>query len=155
MKYYFLFVCLLCTACDVLDDTSPSSQQVEVPWWKLSSPDVVIDDDWYYTHHCSIYKRDINLDDEPPIELFSAPYRFATNCQSSKLTRKNEYFVISMCRVAFSAGGCGDERYRSQDFENWQEYIGITWKNNEKYDAWRNVGSTSEKADAIEKSEEE
>lgn len=46
---------------------------------------------------------------------------------------------------------CGGGRYRSADFELWEEYIGVTWINSEEYEAWRKVGSTSSKADSVKK----
>jgi hypothetical protein len=41
-----------------------------------------------------------------------------------------------MMNILFSAYAiAGGARYRSADFELWQEYIGVTWLNSEEYEA--------------------
>ena len=71
--------------------------------------------------------------------------------KQSQLNFDGTYLTVKICRTAFGAGGCGVEKYRTKDFENWQEYIGITWHENEQYEAWRQLGSNSSKADDITK----
>ena len=71
--------------------------------------------------------------------------------KQSQLNFDGTYLTVKICRTTFGAGGCGVEKYRTKDFENWQEYIGITWLDSEQYEAWRQLGSNSSKADEITK----
>ena len=88
--------------------------------------------------------------------IFKVPSRFLTRRTNSGRGQKpldydGEYIILRVCEFTVGAGGCGGESYRSADFENWEEHIGVTWINGEEYEAWRKVGSTSSKADSVKK----
>ena len=153
IKLVIMFVVMQLTACGLNNDGDRADSVIETPWWKLVSPDLVIKDNKFYVRNCSFYKMKKGVNDQDPELVFSPPYRLATSCSGSELNHDGEFYIISMCRITFGAGGCGSEQYRSSDLENWQEYIGITWRNSEEYEAWRVLGSTSNKADAIKKVE--
>ena len=59
--------------------------------------------------------------------------------------------MLYVDRQTAGAGSKTGERYRSENFTDWEEYIGITWVDGEEYEAWRKLGSTSSKADSRKK----
>lgn len=87
--------------------------------------------------------------------ILHVPNSLFSHCEnvknSSQLQYDGTYITLSICRTVISAGGCSTEHFRSADFTNWEEYIGITWLNNDEYTAWRTLDSTSSKADSITK----
>ncbi|MEC4726635.1 hypothetical protein HWQ46_13860 [Shewanella sp. D64] len=119
-----------------------------------SSPDIIIGIADFYAKGCSIIQ--VSHDDAARTEtvIFKAPTQLFASCSqrgANPLQYDGEYIIFSICNMTIGAGGCGGARYRSADFELWQEYIGVTWLNSEEYEAWRTLGSNSSKADSIKK----
>lgn len=124
-------------------------------WYESITP-ITINGDEYYGQACSVTRVRNNNGVKTAEQIFTAPGKLITSCRSSipganYLDYDGEYIILNVSRQTFGAGSQTGERFRSKDFLNWQEYIGITWKNSEEYEAWRNVGSTSSKADSIKK----
>ncbi|WP_340677248.1 hypothetical protein [Paraglaciecola sp.] len=128
------------------------------PWWGDVSP-VVIDGDQFYGDPCSVTR--VSVDDAgvtSAIVIFTVPRELLTICaqiepKKNYLEYDGEFVILNVDRQTFGAGSWTGERYRSADFISWQRDIGVTWLNGEEYEAWRNVGSKSAKADAIKKVE--
>jgi hypothetical protein len=120
----------------------------------------MIGGDAFYGQPCSVTRvSDVS---STPTErvIFEVPYRPLTYCKESKagknyLEQDGAYIILRVDRQTLGAGSWTAERYRSADFETWEEYIGVTWKNGEEYEAWRRLGSTSSKADSLKKVEPE
>ncbi|MGJ8483147.1 hypothetical protein ACSFVZ_03875 [Pseudoalteromonas sp. SYSU M81236] len=142
----WLFIALLLIACDK-KHTIPEQLQNK-------QPDLIIDNAEFYLNSCQSLSGVFN--DAGKITsrvIVTFPTRLMSYCseERTQLSYDGTYLTVKLCRTAFAAGGCGLERYRSKDFQHWQEYIGITWVNNEQYEAWRLLGSSSTKADEINK----
>ncbi|WP_065979331.1 hypothetical protein [Pseudoalteromonas lipolytica] len=122
---------------------------------KHSPSDLVVGSNTFYFNSCHSVTGVFNDKGEITSRIIlKIPPRFLSTCSSStenprQLEFDGTYLIVKLCRVAFGAGGCGVEKYRSKNFEHWQEYIGITWRNGEQYEAWRQLGSSSAKADEI------
>ncbi|MBO1254835.1 hypothetical protein J3L16_03920 [Alteromonas sp. 5E99-2] len=124
------------------------------PWWETLEPDAVVGEKNYYSRSCSLVELDTQSEHPLPETIFKPPIRLIASCRGSDLIiNKNGYLIFSVCRVDFGGGGCGKERYRSSDMVHWQEDIGTTWIKGEQYTAWRELGSTSSKADAVSRVE--
>ncbi|MEH6817708.1 MAG: hypothetical protein V7683_14350 [Pseudoalteromonas distincta] len=152
-----LFGCLvLIAACSKNPLKTNVTTSLPTPWWEPLTPDVVINNNEFYLQGCSSITR---VASEGSIKTASIVLNIPTRLLSSspenqsnkRLKYDGTYLTLTLCRVAFGAGGCADERYKTLDFVNWEEYIGITWLKSEKYEAWRKLGSTSSKADSITK----
>ncbi len=127
-------------------------------WWASRPPDVTIDGDEFHTKDCSITRVSTTAESSHAQTLFTVPARLLTVCESTRSGEKplrydGKHLILSVCQTTFGAGGCAVEHYRSADYEHWEEYIGVTWINGEQYSAWRKLGSTSSKADSVEKVE--
>ncbi|TXR54579.1 hypothetical protein [Reinekea thalattae] len=132
------------------NDIKPTTEPLET-WWQTTKPDLIIEQKEYYFRDCSI--KEVNSLEEQPLAktIFRPPTKLMTSCDSlmNPLDYKEGYIILTICRQTFGAGSCTRERYRSNDMAQWQEDIGITWVKGEQYTAWRNIGSTSSKADAV------
>ncbi len=117
-------------------------------------PDLTIDATQFYLNSChsltGVFNHNGSIKTKVILTFPTRPLSVCNNKQS-QLNFDGTYLTVKICRTAFGAGGCGVEKYRTKDFENWQEYIGITWHENEQYEAWRQLGSNSSKADEITK----
>jgi hypothetical protein len=164
MSYFQAFiVTLTCTAAlmgctgdnngskvNEFQDTQP------VVWWEMVPP-ISINGAQFYGKPCSVTQV---TTDEAGVKtetvIFTVPSRAFTSC-AQRVPNKNylkldgKYIVLHVDRQTFGAGSWTGERYRSADFKSWEQYIGITWLESEEYEAWRKVGSTSSKADSIQK----
>ncbi|OHY82775.1 hypothetical protein [Marinobacter sp. AC-23] len=148
----------LLTGCDLFKSrTTEIEKEAEpIPWWEPLEPDVIIDGDEFYAGTCSITQVTRSGNEKTAKVIFKVPSRLFTRCTNSGRGEKpldydGEYIILRVCEFAIGAGGCGGESYRSADFENWEEHIGVTWINSEEYEAWRKVGSKSSKADSVKK----
>lgn len=148
----------LLTGCDLLERRSVEveKQTAPAPWWEPLEPDVIIDGDEFYAGTCSITQVTDVDGVKTGEEIFKVPSRFLADCVNSGRGKEvlgydGEYIILRVCQTTFGAGGCGGDSYRSADFENWEEHIGVTWINGEEYEAWRKVGSKSSKADSVKK----
>jgi len=139
----------------------PATKDVElptpqIPWIDTVEP-IVINGDEFFGEACSVIQvSKSNTGVKTTKTIFKAPSRILTPCPKSTrgfnyLDYDGEYVILNVSRQTIGAGSHTGERYRSKDFINWEEYIGITWRNSEEYEAWRKVGSTSSKADSIKK----
>lgn len=132
-----------------------TSEKTTAPlyWWQKRKPDIVVGEFEYYAGTCKILEVDTTIDNPSSTTVFEVPTSVLSQCQNRlpALTYDGEYLIFSVCKMSFGAGGCGRGRYRSADTINWQEDIGITWIKGEQYEAWRNLGSNSSKADAVKK----
>ncbi|KPW04715.1 hypothetical protein [Pseudoalteromonas sp. P1-8] len=121
---------------------------------KNKQPDLTIGVTQFYLNSChsltSVFNHNGTIKTKVILTLPTRPLSVCNNKQS-QLNFDGTHLTVKICRTAFGAGGCGVEKYRTTDFENWQEYIGITWHGNEQYEAWRQLGSNSSKADDITK----
>ncbi|MAD05734.1 MULTISPECIES: hypothetical protein [unclassified Pseudoalteromonas] len=121
---------------------------------KSKQPDFTIDTTQFYLNSChsltGVFNHNGTIESKV---ILTFPYRPLSVCtdKQSQLNFDGTYLTVKICRTSFGAGGCGVEKFRTKDFENWQEYIGITWHDNEQYEAWRRLGSNSTKADEITK----
>ena len=139
-------------------DASDASASTQL-WWQTKKPDLIINEYQYFLSTCAITQ--VNKKGDPKTEkvIFKAPYRLLASCHNDfrngeSLRYDGEYMMLDVCQSTFAAGSCNFEQYRSADFENWQEYIGVTWRKGEQYEAWRKLGSTSAKADYVKKIEQ-
>ena len=129
---------------------------IPAPWW-LDVPPVIIAGDKFYGDPCSVTR--VSQDDAGVTSvsvIFTAPRELLTSCAQRELAKNyldydGEFIILNVDRQTFGAGSWTGERYRSADFTSWQQYIGVTWVNSEEYEAWRNLGSDSAKADSIKK----
>lgn len=154
---FLIFSCFVfITGCDAAKKGNSEPSPAE-PWWASLEPDVVIDNDKFYLNGCDSVTRVINnKGDNAAHVILQIPFRLLTPCpnqseNNSTLQFDGTYLTLALCRTTVGAGGCAKERYRTRDFEHWQEYIGTTWLNGEEYQAWRGLGSKSSKADEISK----
>jgi hypothetical protein len=122
--------------------------------WQAEEPEVTIENAQYYRQGCSILEVNTQHQAHTSRTIFSVPSDFISTCKSFSLSYEDEYLIFEVCQQAFSAGSCSRELYRSKDMTQWQEEIGVTYRNDEAYIAWRNLGSTSSKADGISKIKE-
>ena len=117
-------------------------------------PDLTIGAHRFYLNSChsltGVFNHNGSIKTKVILTFPTRPLSVCTDKQS-QLNFDGTYLTVKICRTSFGAGGCGVEKYRTKDFENWQEYIGITWHDNEQYEAWRHLGSNSSKADEITK----
>lgn len=149
-----LIIISLLTACKE-DIPKPVVNPITKAWYESITP-ITINGDEYYGQACSITRVRYNKGVKTAERIFKAPSKVLTSCRRS-IPKKNyldydgEYIILNVSRQTFGAGSHTGERFRSKDFTTWQEYIGVTWRNSEEYEAWRNVGSTSSRADAIKK----
>ncbi|MDD1795023.1 hypothetical protein LRP50_17985 [Enterovibrio sp. ZSDZ42] len=144
------------TGCDKRENERQMDVSKPIPWWQPLEPDVVIGNHEFYAGKCSITRVQAFDGVASEIDVFRAPSRPLASCSPWKgdgasLRHDGEYLILSVCQMAFGAGGCAVERYRSADFKHWEEHIGVTWINGEEYEAWRTLGSTSSKADSVKK----
>lgn len=117
------------------------------PWWQQVQP-IVIKGDEFYGKSCSVSRVSDDSGIESETVIFKVPSRLLTYCAQSKpdknyLEYDGEYIILNVDRQTAGAGSWTGERYRSADFESWQEYIGVTWVEGEEYEAWRALGSAS------------
>lgn len=129
------------------EDTSMTA-----PWWQYVQP-ITIEDEEFYGRPCSVTRVSDDSGIKSGEVIFKVPSRLLTYCAKSKpkknyLEYDGSYIVLHVDRQTAGAGSWTGERYRSADFENWEEYIGVTWVKGEQYEAWRVVGSSSSKADS-------
>ncbi len=160
VKWYthcaIVFVFLLClTGCDwVLSTASRVSESERKNTDQVAWLDevVVTDVGRLLARNCKLFEV---LDD--PSEgtqlrvLFTPAIRPLSTCRGSSVVQDGEFVVFRLGRQSFGAGAAVWERFRMDGTGLWQEEIGITWINHEKYEAWRNVGSKSDKADSVKK----
>lgn len=152
-----LIVSLLCFSqilgCSQNETKIPEILNEPIPWWASVEP-ILIDGDAFFGGPCSVTRVSSN---EVGIKLatviFNVPSKLFTSCATHEphknhLKYDGEYIVLYVDRQTVGAGSWTGERYRSKDFTSWEQYIGITWINSEEYTAWRNVNSTSSKADS-------
>ncbi|WP_028023340.1 hypothetical protein [Enterovibrio calviensis] len=151
------FVSLL-SGCENPEDKTRHEVQEPQPWWEAMEPNIVIDSDEFYAGKCSIVQ--VNITDGVVVDtvVFRAPSRPLATCKNwegegEPLQHDVKFIILSVCQMAFGAGGCAVERYRSADLQHWEEHIGVTWIDGEEYEAWRTLGSTSSKADSVKKVE--
>ena len=136
----------------LLGCTEAEKASTPVSWWEPLKPDVVIGNDEFYGRNCAITQVSNKDGAKTASVIFKVPYSLIATCNNKgPLQYDGEYIILSVCEMTFGAGGCGGGRYRSADFENWEEYFGVTWIKSEEYEAWRKVGSTSSKADSVKK----
>lgn len=146
-----LFISIACAVL-ILGCVEVENEPVPTPWWADLEPDIILGNDEFYAGSCSITRVTNNSGVKTVNVIFEVPYSFLTTCTNiGSLQYDGEYIILNVCKITFGAGGCGGGRYRSADFELWEEYIGVTWINSEEYEAWRKVGSTSSKADSVKK----
>lgn len=118
----FVFI----TACDAAKKGNSEPLPAE-PWWASLEPDVVIDNDKFYLNGCDSVTRVINNNgDNTAHVILQIPFRLLTPCpqqqeNNSSLQFDGTYLTLTICRTTISAGGCSEERYRTRDFENWQD----------------------------------
>ncbi|MCG9733003.1 hypothetical protein L1D51_03175 [Pseudoalteromonas shioyasakiensis] len=121
---------------------------------KNKQADLTVGSTKFYLNSChsltGVFNHNDTIKTKVILTLPTRPLSVCNNKQS-QLNFDGTHLTVKICRTAFGAGGCGVEKYRTTDFENWQEYIGITWHGNEQYEAWRQLGSNSSKADEITK----
>jgi len=149
-------------ACDDDNTATKSTKNIPPPpkpWIDTVEP-IIIDGDEFYGKTCSVIRISKKDNIKTDSVIFNVPWKALTSCFSSAegvnyLDYDGEYIILNVYRQTFGAGSSTGERYRSKDFENWEEYIGVTWRNSEEYEAWRKVGSDSSKADSIKKVESE
>ena len=128
------------------------------PWWE-DVPPIIIDGDQFYGAPCTVTRVSKDTTGaQSAVVIFTAPSQLMTTCAQRELKRNyleydGEFIILHVDRQTFGAGAWTGERFRSADFTHWQQYIGVTWVNSEEYEAWRNVGSESTKADSIKKVE--
>lgn len=142
-------------ACGETELVAKNSEPSPLPWWSTVSP-VLIEGDAYYGGPCSITRVSNENDGASVAVIFEVPARLFTYCLNREpaknyLSYDGEYIILKVDRQTIGAGSSTAERYRSADFSSWQEYIGVTWLDGEAHEAWRNLGSTSSKADAVKK----
>lgn len=141
----------LLASCNEDESVDVETQTLPRVWWQSVAPDVVVGPREFYAGRCSITMVDTATGaSELIFEISQNPFKSCRN-QQDALTYDGEYIVLDVCEISFGAGGCGRGRYRSMDYENWEEDIGITWINGEEYEAWRKLGSQSSTADSVKK----
>ena len=146
-----VFILMACATL-ILGCGEVETEPLPLPWWASVAPDIIIGNDEFYAGTCSITRVTHNGDVKTERVIFEVPYGFSATCHNNgALQYDGEYIILNVCEMSFGAGGCSGGRYRSADFELWEEYIGVTWINSEEYEAWRKVGSTSSKADSVKK----
>jgi hypothetical protein len=152
----FIAALMGCTADNNGSKVNESQDTQPALWWEMVPP-ISINGDQFYGKPCSVTQV---TTDEAGVKaetvIFTVPSRAFTSC-AQRVPNKNylkldgKYIVLHVDRQTFGAGSWTGERYRSADFISWEQYIGITWLDSEEYEAWRKVGSTSSKADSIQK----
>lgn len=152
----YLLLLIACTTlllgCGENSGGSVEVEPIQKTWWEPLKPDVIIGNDEFYAGICSVTQVTNSDGVKEGRVIFEVPYRLLATCNNrGPLQYDGEYIILDVCQMSFGAGGCGGGRYRSADFELWEEYIGVTWINSEEYEAWRKVGSTSSKADSVKK----
>lgn len=159
MKYVGIFLLALVCASQILacKENSAASDESDIHLagipWQQSVQAVIVDGDEFYGKTCSVIRVRSNAGTKSTKVIFNAPFKALTSCAKNKfgenyLKFDGKYIVLYVDRQTFGAGSSTGERYRSSDFELWEEYIGVTWIKGEEYEAWRNVGSTSSRADS-------
>lgn len=152
MDIFRLLLILMACVTLMFGCVEKKKEPIQIPWWKPLKPDVVIGQHEFYAGTCSITQVTNTGNIKTEKIIFEAPYSsFATCSNRGPLQYDGEYIILDVCIMSFGAGGCGGGRYRSADFEQWEEHIGVTWINSEEYEAWRKVGSTSSKADSVKR----
>lgn len=152
----------LIMACGEPDATAGTDTiQAETRYWWESVPPININGRELYGSPCTVTQL-IPNGAGPKEEriIFKVPSRAFTYCSKAELGKNyleydGEYIILRVQRQTVGAGSHTAERYRSADFKSWEEYIGVSWLDSEKYEAWRKVGSTSSKADSLKKIERE
>ena len=145
---------IACSESTLLDD----KPDLPAPWWQ-DVPPIIIDGDQFYGAPCTVTRVSNNDAGSPSaVIIFTVPSQLMTTCAQREPKRNyleydGEFIILHVDRQTFGAGSWTAERFRSADFTHWQQYIGVTWVNGEEYEAWRNVGSKSAKADSIKKVE--
>ncbi|MEI8611762.1 hypothetical protein P4S70_24000 [Enterovibrio sp. Hal110] len=153
-----VLMAILLSGCEKHEADTPKEVSKPIPWWQPLEPGVVIGGYAFYAGKCAIVRVERIDSTSPETTTFRVPSRPLASCENWKgegepLKHDGEYIILSVCQMSFGAGGCAVERYRSADFEHWEEHIGVTWINGEEYEAWRKLGSTSSKADSVKKVE--
>lgn len=139
-----------------VSESKQKKLSLQVSWWESVQP-ILIDGDSFYGRSCSVTQVSTNdAGIKSGSVIFTVPSRLLTSCAKSKLDKNyleydGQHIVLHVDRQTFGAGSRTGEKYRSSDFKSWEEYIGITWVDNEEYEAWRKLGSTSSKADSRKK----
>lgn len=147
----------LLVGCSGGEKTIDPSEDVSLasPWWQKVPP-ITLGEEAFYGKPCSV----IRVRDDSGIKseqvIFTVPSRLLTYCAKAQpnknyLEYDGEYIILHVDRQTAGAGSWTGERFRSADFESWEEYIGVTWVKGEEYEAWRAVGSTSSVADSRKK----
>lgn len=155
-RFYSLTVFLITCQITACSQSEITEEKPESPaWWQDLTPDLVIGSDTFYVRSCAITQVKTSNGIASDHIIFEVPLDYLTSCDSGEhpLIYDGEYITLTVCKMAFATGGCSGGRYRSADFEHWQEDIGITWIKGEEYEAWRILGSTSSKADFVKKVE--
>ncbi|WP_445947123.1 hypothetical protein [Shewanella sp.] len=136
------------------DDSQDELVTKPAPWWSTQEPDARVGMDEFYGADCAITRVSSHNGDPAAEVIFKVPYQLLSSCKESgteALVFDGEYLIFSICHMRIGAGSCVNSRFRTADFVHWQEEIGITWIKGEQYEAWRRLGSTSTKADAVKK----
>jgi hypothetical protein len=153
---FIIFCATQVTACNKFTANEKIEESPEAIWWHTVEP-IVIGSSEFYGSTCSVLEvTKLNDGTISQRTIFSAPSKFLTYCAKNKPGRNyleydGEYIILNVNRQTAGSGSWTAERYRSANFSAWQEYIGVTWREGEQYEAWRNVGSTSSKADSRKK----
>jgi len=153
--FFIISLIIQVTACDSSSESGKSVEN-DTQWWDSVKP-VNIGTDRYYGRPCSVTR----VRNQVATVIFEAPIKWLTSCSSgipyvNYLKYDGEYITLHVDRQAFGAGAKTGERFRTSNFNasrssDWEEYIGITWVNNEEYEAWRKLGSNSKSADSRKK----
>lgn len=146
-------IAIAIVSCIAVPDKIAAEKTTEQQWWQKIKPNVQIGDFEYYAGDCAILQVNTTEGAASAKTIFKVStygFSFCKN-RATPLIYDGEFLIFSVCETDFGAGSCGGGRYRSADMTNWQEDIGITWIKGEQYEAWRNLGSTSSKADAVKK----
>lgn len=146
-----LFLLSLLASCNQVEVPDAKTSSSPEAWWHAVAPDIVIGPNEFYAGTCSITK--VSTKTGASDLIFKVPKSPLTTCRNRDpaLIYDDEYIILDVCEMTFGAGSCGGGRYRSKDYENWEEDIGITWIKGEAYEAWRKLGSTSSTADSVKK----
>lgn len=150
-----LFSLLVGCSDDEKTDGPAEGAALEPSWWEQVQP-VTLGDEAFYGKPCSVTRVRDDLGIRSEELIFKVPSRLLTYCAKAQpdknyLEYDGEYIILHVDRQTAGAGSWTGERFRSADFESWEEYIGVTWVKGEEHEAWRAVGSTSSVADSRKK----
>jgi len=147
-----IIITILLIACGKEEPDKKTNTSQAIPWIETVDP-IVIDGEEFYGTPCSVIRISNSEGVKKREVIFKAPPDALAKCPKGKrgfnyLDYDDTFITLNVYRQRFGAGSTTGERYRSKDFETWEEYIGITWVDSEEYEAWRKVGSTSATADS-------